>query len=142
MERTWKPLTGGILSIIGGAAAIGKGVMILLVRGVLGSADWSNWLGQWGNFMGPGMIGPGMMHLPGGGHLLSMLALGAGIALIIVGIIAVIGGAYAIKRRNWGLALAGSILSLAGVPPVGVFAIIFVALARKEFNHREELPAV
>jgi hypothetical protein len=72
--------------------------------------------------------------------LVRMLTLGAGIALIVVGIIAVIGGIYALRLRSWGLALAGAILAVAGIPPVGVLAIIFIALARREFSHRE-LPA-
>jgi len=33
---------------------------------------------------------------------------------IVLGIVAIVGGIYALKRRIWGLALAGSICSLVG----------------------------
>ena len=40
---------------------------------------------------------------------------------IVPGIIAIIGGIYSLKRRGWGLALAGSICALFG--PAGFFVI-------------------
>jgi len=55
--------------------------------------------------------------------------------LIILGVIAVIGGTYALRRRIWGLALAGSICAL--VAPwgiLGILAIIFVSLGKSEFE--------
>ena len=65
---------------------------------------------------------------------IGMLMLGASIAMVTVGIVAIIGGVYAIRRRNWGLALAGSILAVPGIPPAGVLALVLVAISRKEFN--------
>ena len=54
---------------------------------------------------------------------------------IILGIIAIVGGSYALKRRLWGLALTGSICALLG-PWVllGILAIIFVSLGKGEFE--------
>ena len=57
----------------------------------------------------------------------------AGGAVIAFGIIAIVGGIYTLKRRIWGLALAGSIFALVCVWFLGIPAIIFVAQARKEF---------
>jgi len=37
-----------------------------------------------------------------------------GAPLIVFGIIAIVGGIYALRRRIWGLALAGSICALIG----------------------------
>jgi len=58
-----------------------------------------------------------------------------GILALIVGIVAIVGGIFAIRRRLWGLALAGAICAL--FPPhiavLGILAIIFVSLARGEF---------
>ncbi len=54
---------------------------------------------------------------------------------IILGIIAIIGGIYALKRRAWGLALAGSICALFGPWAIlGILAIIFVILGKDEFR--------
>ena len=58
-----------------------------------------------------------------------------GAPLIILGIIAIIGGSYALKRRAWGLALAGSICALLGPWAIlGILAIIFVSLGKGEFK--------
>jgi len=54
---------------------------------------------------------------------------------IILGIIAIVGGSYALKRRVWGLALAGSICALIGPwGLLGLLAIIFVSLGKGEFE--------
>jgi hypothetical protein len=54
--------------------------------------------------------------------------------LAIVGIFAIVGGIFGIKRRVWGLALAGSIAGTITFFPCGVPAIIFTSLAKAEFN--------
>ena len=57
-----------------------------------------------------------------------------GIPLIILGIVAIVGGIYAIRRKVWGMALAGAICALFSVFGVlGILSIIFVSLSRKEF---------
>jgi len=58
-----------------------------------------------------------------------------GAPLIILGIIAIVGGSCALRRRVWGLALVGSICAL--LPPgtlLGILAIIFVSLGKGEFE--------
>jgi hypothetical protein len=58
-----------------------------------------------------------------------------GAPLIVFGIIAILGGIYALRRKIWGLALAGSICALVGPWFVlGVLAIIFVSLGKREFK--------
>ena len=56
-----------------------------------------------------------------------------GIVLAVLGIIAIVGGISAIQRSSFGLALAGAICSLPS-GTFGVLAVIFVALARNEFE--------
>jgi hypothetical protein len=62
-----------------------------------------------------------------------MEAIGGG--LIALGVVAVVGGVCALRRRVWGLALAGAICALFPlvVVPVGVLAIVFMSLGKKEF---------
>ena len=58
-----------------------------------------------------------------------------GVPIIVVGVIAIVGGSYALKRRAWGLALAGSICALLGPWAIlGILAIIFVSLGKGEFE--------
>ena len=58
-----------------------------------------------------------------------------GAPLIILGVVAIVGGIYALKRKIWGLALAGSICALVGpLGLLGLLAIIFVSLGKGEFE--------
>jgi hypothetical protein len=105
MERTWKPTTAGILAIIAGALQI--------ILGTLGTAGIS--------FVS-GIFGIGWLSV-----IFS--------PLIVFGIIAIIGGAFALKRNVWGLALAGSICALVGPWFIlGLLAVIFVSLGKGEFE--------
>jgi hypothetical protein len=54
--------------------------------------------------------------------------------LLILGIISIVGGVYALKRQLWGLALAGAICSIFTFLPLGIVATIFTAQAQKEFQ--------
>jgi hypothetical protein len=51
----------------------------------------------------------------------------------VLGILALIGGISAIRRKRFGLSLAGAICALAS-GLLGVLAVIFVALGKKEFG--------
>ena len=105
MEKTWKPTIGGILAIIAGALEV--------IFGTLGATGIS--------FVA-GFVGLGWLSV--------ILA-----PLIVFGIIAIVGGIYALQRKIWGLALAGSICALIGPWFIlGILAIIFVALGKGEFK--------
>lgn len=120
MESTWKPTTAGILTIIAGCLGIGAGALITLLAiplglggamaGALKEAVISGLLAGFAGVIG--MIGAGMIG---------------------VGAVAVVGGIYALKRRLWGFALAGTILATICCTPLGVLAIIFVSMGKKEF---------
>jgi len=106
MERTWKPTTAGILCIIAGAIAVITGIVVAAVGGI----GWFFWM-PWPWFSA------------------------IGFPIIVVGVIAIVGGSYALKRRMWGLALAGSICALLGPWVIlGILAIIFVSLGKGEFE--------
>ena len=53
---------------------------------------------------------------------------------LVVSILAIVGGVFNIKRRTWGLALAGSIGAVLAFFPCGIPALIFTALGKPEFN--------
>jgi len=55
-----------------------------------------------------------------------------GLLATMISIVAVAGGLCALKRRAWGLALAGSICSV--FCWLGIPAIIFIALSKQEFS--------
>jgi hypothetical protein len=105
MEKTWKPTVAGILAIIAGALEVIIGLLFSTGVGILGGIFGMGWLS--------------VIFAP----------------LIVIGIIAIVGGIYALLRKIWGLALAGSICALIG--PwflLGILAIIFVSLGKREFK--------
>jgi hypothetical protein len=134
MERTWKPTTAGILTIIEGAGRIALGTGVIIVGklvGALSGLDWSSRIEEWARMYGRGALGlhPMLTRIL---DMSSTALIAVGAVLLAFGIVALVGGINALKRKRWGLALAGSILSLPGV--LGVLAIIFVSLGKKEFD--------
>ena len=103
MEKTWWPTTAGILTIIGGIFGIAIGAYVATTGEIAGA------------FAGIRMLS----------------AIGA--PLIGIGIVALIGGIYTLRRKAWGFALTGAILALFPIVPMGILAIIFVSMGRREF---------
>ena len=114
-SNVWAPTASGVLSIVAGAGEI-IGAFVLFVLAILGA-------------VGAGMFGRALGAIP------FVLFGFIGFWLTITGILAVIGGVLAMKRRNWGLALAGAIAALMGGGHLlGILAIVFVAIGKKEFT--------
>ncbi len=110
-KKTWMPTTAGILDIISGSCGL-MGVFVLIVSGgvMRAMADIPKLL----------FLAPFLMALS--------------VPLAIVSILAIVGGIYALQRKNWGVALAGSIAASFTSWPLGVAAIIFTAVSKKEFE--------
>jgi hypothetical protein len=110
---------GGILSIISGGFGILSMFMIILVIVMLYymSSDfyYSNLPDEMMNIM---YIIYGVM----------------GVFMALLGVLAIIGGVYALKRKSWGLALAGAIASTITFFPCGIAAIIFIAKSQPDFK--------
>jgi len=120
MEKTWKPTTAGILTIIAGCGGIGAGAVVALLGGLMGL----------GGTIAGGLGEPAIGLLLGG--LAGIIGI-IGAGLIGLGVVAIIGGVFALRRRRWGLALAGAICATACMTSLGILAIIFVSLGRREF---------
>jgi hypothetical protein len=46
----------------------------------------------------------------------------------------IIGGVFALQRRRWGWALAGSIIAIFGMLPLGIASTVLVIMAKEEFK--------
>jgi hypothetical protein len=126
MVRTWKPTTAGIMSIISGCYGIGIGALLA----TLGTSFTTTY-----PFLEPylGNIGGIPFDISGIGLLIGALGAGG----IVLGVIALIGGIFALRRRVWGFALAGAIVSLPLIPVgtvLGILSIIFLAKSKGEFD--------
>jgi len=106
--KTWKPTAAGILCIIAGTISVIFCIVVVVFGSIIGAFFGFEVVWGWSTFAIP---------------------------LIILGIIAIVGGIYAVRRKIWGLALVGSICALFGPWAIlGIPAIIFVILGKGEFE--------
>ena len=120
MERTWKPTVAGILCIVGGAIGAVVGLIIMSLIWIAGGMlDFLLKIASESN-----------QEIPAA----PSLEAGIVIVVLIAITVALVGGICALKRRIWGLALAGSICALVGGVIPGILAIIFVSLGKREFG--------
>jgi len=104
--KTWKPTAAGVLAIVAGALTVLTALALSLLMPIAASSRYT---------MAPIAV--------------------FGILWLACGIVAIIGGIFALQRRHWGLALAGAICAL--IPPatlLGIVSTVFVALSRDEFD--------
>jgi uncharacterized BrkB/YihY/UPF0761 family membrane protein len=124
MQKTWKPTTAGILSIISGAiSALGAIGLIIALSAV------NTW-----TFI-QDMVPP--EDLPFVAPIISTILIILLILNIIEAVFPILGGVYAVQRRKWGWALAGAIIAIIGVFPLGILATIFVSMAKDEFEQAQ-----
>jgi hypothetical protein len=109
MEKLWKARVAGILDIIAGVIAI-IGYVVLV------------------NF---GSFSIFFKEIPG---YVREIVFGVSELLAISGLIAIVGGIFALNRRAWSMALAGSIAAFFGSQLLGIAAIILTAISKKEFR--------
>ena len=113
------PVAGGILSIVAGSLGLIT-IAFLITFGATFGADIArevlDSVGFWD--IGAPLAILGLMAIP----------------FIVINVVAIIGGIYATQRRLWGLALAGAICTLIPSQLLGILAIIFIAMSKKEFD--------
>jgi hypothetical protein len=112
VQKTAMPIVAGILSIVSGALKL-IGILVIIFASFFLAVEPS---------MSTRIQHPVI--------LLSMVV----IVLAILGVLGVVGGVYMLKRKNFGLSLAGSIAAFLPFNLLGLAAIILLALSKKEFE--------
>ena len=104
-QNTWKPTVAGILNIVAGALSLlGISGAIVVIATLRSSQFFLDALYEAGLSWEIGFVQA----------ILIVLA----IYLAIVGTLSLIGGLYALQRKRWGWAVAGSIASILGSTPL------------------------
>jgi hypothetical protein len=125
VQKTWKPTAAGILNIVAGVLSLLGAIGIIIGIIVFVSVGSAPFLADmWRDIGGLG-VGP---------NLLIIILVIAAIFSAILGILPLIGGIYALQRKKWGLALAGSIVAIFGSSIMGILATIFIVMAKDEFE--------
>jgi len=112
MGKTWMPNTAGILDIVAGAIGI-------LLIAVVSLAAW----------LIPVMASP--RDIPGWIFPVIIVFL---VIRLLINILAIIGGAFCIRKKAWGLGLAGSIAAIFAAWILGIPALIFVIMGKDQFK--------
>jgi Ca2+/H+ antiporter len=117
IKRTWKPVTAGILEIIEGSLSvlvfIGLIIAYFIVADNITVLDLTNIPRAW--------VTPTVL-------------ISLAIPSLILGVLEIIGGIYALITRKWGLALTGAIATIISNLLLGIPAVILIALAKDEFK--------
>ena len=107
MQKSWKPVVAGVLEIVAGALNMLVALGISLFMPVAAPFRYA--------LMSVGVV--------------TVLFLGTGI-------VALIGGIFALQRRHWGVSLAGAICALlAPGTLLGILSVVFVSLSRDELGN-------
>jgi len=109
MASEWKSLTAGILDIISGVGMLFVCFWLVLAGGITS------------------MVGSVPQWVPG-------LLFGLAVPLVILAVLAGVGGIFAIKRKVWGMALVGSIAAFLCCFLLGVISVILTAVSQNEFK--------
>lgn len=115
-----KAQVGGVLTVISGAFGIIEALIMIAMVLFMNSFASSPEFGVGADESDPFGI--------------FMLVYGIiGFVLLLVGTTSLVGGIYALKKRLWGLTLAGAICGIISFLPLGIIATIFIAQSQNEF---------
>ncbi len=112
--ETSRPLIAGMALIIAGILEMASGAMVLLMGGTIG-----------------GLIGDG-----GVSDFLAIF----GALVLIFGLIALIGGVAAVRKKYWPIAVVGGVVAIFGIGPsflgtvLGLIGLALLVISRKEFE--------
>jgi hypothetical protein len=114
MERTAKPVVAGVLNIVSGSLGLMGALAGFLIFVVLdiGIDDYS-------------LVFP---------EFITAFILTIVITISLFSLLVLVSGLYALERKYWGLALAGSIVAVFGFTLLGIPALVLIALSRDEFD--------
>jgi len=79
------------------------------------------------------LMGVVMVVLAGDGEIPLFMA-AIPLAMVIPGVLAVVGGIFALRRRSWVMALIGSIALVVTSSVPGIAAVVLTVMARDEFE--------
>ena len=119
MQKTWKPTTAGVLNIVTGALSIFGAFALGIGLVVINSGSQFIFTQRDMPFALPVAT--------------TMLAISLVFSLVFT-VLTIVGGVFALQRKQWGWALAGSIVAILATFPLGVLSTIFVALSKEEFE--------
>ena len=124
MKSTGKPIIAGILNIITGILGIIEAIGIFIGFSFIPSS-WS--------------IGGVEFKFEAFPRFVENIIIGSAIPSLIIAIPALLGGIFAVQRKQWGLSLAGSIAAILSLFPLGIASTVLTSMSKDEFEQSEYL---
>jgi len=118
---TSKSLIGGVLLVVSG--------LIGIITGLIFAALSSTVIDMLGETYGEDVL-----------RMAEGVLVACGVIWFIIGLIALIGGVFAIRRKKWGIAVVGGVFGLLTFGPwfigsiLGLIGLILVAISKDEFS--------
>ena len=119
MKSTAKPIAAGVLNIITG------------VLGIIGAISMFIGFSFITNYWNIGGVEFKFIPFP---QFIENIILGLAIPALIIAILALVGGIFAVQRKQWGLTLAGSITAILILFPLGIASTVLTAMSKDEFE--------
>ncbi len=112
-KKTVMPLIGGVLILLGGVLSLVAGLGLVASVGALDSL---------------------MLIDVEGVNMFEDLLTACGIIFIILGLIGILGGVFAMMRKHFGLAVLGGVFALAGWFIPALIGLILIGVSKDEFE--------
>lgn len=119
-EKTALSLVGGILILVAGIIGLAMGGILLAIN-VDQLADYG-------------------LDVAGVSGIIEDILTVCGIILVVLGLIAALGGFFGVMRKHWGLAILGGVIGLFIISPymiaslLSLIGLVLVAISKKDFD--------
>jgi len=119
-QNQWMPLVAGILTLIAGGTKVLAFIGFLVALLVVPASSYSSWDSA-----------PHMIWSPN-------LMLAFMVPLLVLGVLAIIGGIFMLQRRVWWMALVGGIAAMIPNSLLGIAALVFISISKDQFDQHED----
>ena len=118
---SWKPVAAGVLNILVGIATLsGTFIAVIILVGIGGGILAISRIVE-------------LMPVWLSGFVEGTMVI-VGLLLLVFSSLPLIGGIFAVQRKNWGWALTGSIVAIFSSAILGIASTALVSLSKKEFR--------
>ena len=124
MNNTWMSKVAGSLNIISGCISLLLVLFLVVATGIVGDTLMFTGVAFW-------------LPVNVVGILWAFI-----IPITVHGIVALVGGVYAVQDKRWGMALAGSIAAIFPIFIFGIASIVLIALSKENFDRQTTVDCI
>ena len=119
MDKSWMPIVAGILEIISGVFGLLGGAIVAVAFAIFSAVTQ-----QQGGYRPEDFLSP----------VIASIFTSVALSAVIFGLLALIGGICATRRKSWGWSLTGAIAATLCALPLGIIALIIIVMSQEQFR--------